>query len=85
MRTCSAHLYVTCSVTRRSPMSMVGYMDSEGMNRASAMNLHPSRCYCQPTCCLMPEPAQHCHRASHCDEMILEMDGIVRAVRNTGV
>ncbi len=37
-------LYVIFSATSRSPMSNVGNMDSEGMKRGSAMNLHqPSR------------------------------------------
>ena len=33
-------LYVIFSATRRSPMSNVGNMDSDGINRGSAMNLH---------------------------------------------
>jgi len=34
------NLYVSFSAMSRSPMSNVGYMDSDGMNRGSAMNLH---------------------------------------------
>ena len=32
--------YVIFSATSRSPTSYVGYMDSEGMKRGSATNLH---------------------------------------------
>ena len=35
-----AKRYVSFSATSRSPTSYVGYMDSEGMNRGSATNLH---------------------------------------------
>lgn len=36
------NLYVIFSANSRSPMSKLGYMDSEGINRGSAMNLQPA-------------------------------------------
>jgi hypothetical protein len=37
------NLYVSFSAINLSPISNVGYMDKEGMNRGSAMNLHEGR------------------------------------------